>query len=126
MLFVMFVVGLLASLTVPRFSAAYQTRELLAQRGDIEDQLRELPRRVRLAARALVLPGDLAKTDFDAVGSPLRLPDGWDVAFAPPLEVSMMGVCSASVVQVANPAFPDIAARFQIAQATCELSLLSN
>jgi prepilin-type N-terminal cleavage/methylation domain-containing protein len=126
MLFVMFVIGLLASLTVPRFSAAYQSRQLLGQRGDIEDQLRELPRRVRLAAQALVLPGDAAKADFDAVGMPLRLAEGWDVTFTPPLEVSMMGVCSASVVQIANPAFPDMAGRYQIAQSTCELSLLAN
>jgi hypothetical protein len=126
MLFILFVVGLLASLTVPRFSAAYQTRELLAQRATVEDQLRELPRRVRLSARALALPTDLTQTDFDDQGMPLRVPEGWEVSFTPALEVSMMGVCSASVVQMANPSFPEMSARYQVAQSTCDLSLLAN
>ena len=83
MLFVLFVVGLLVSLTVPRFAAGYQQRELLAQRADIEDQLRELPRRVRLSAQPLQLPLDLKLPDLGDGSAPLHLPPGWEIAFDP-------------------------------------------
>lgn len=125
MLFVLFVVGLLVSLTVPRFAAGYQRRELLAQRADIEDQLRELPRRVRLSAHPLQLPSDLKLPDLGDGSVPLRLPPGWKIAFDPVLEISLLGACSASSVTLRPEAQPALSAQYRLAPISCELSTTS-
>ena len=125
MLFVMFVVGMLASLTIPRFAASYQARELLAQRSDIEDQLRELPRRVRLSAHPLALPIDLKLADLGDGAPPLRLPPGWEIAFDPVLEISLLGACSPSKIVISHGEAPALAARYQVERLTCELSALA-
>jgi hypothetical protein len=122
MLFVMFVVGLLVSLTVPRFAAGYQQRELLAQRADIEDQLRELPRRVRLSAHPLALPADLKLPDLGDGVALLRLPAGWSLAFEPAMEISLLGACSPSVVRISHQDAPAMTALYQIAELSCELT----
>ena len=121
----LFVVGLLASLTIPRFAASYQLRELTAQRSEIEDQLRELPRRVRLSARPLELPADLKLLDLGDGIAPLRVPSGWKLGFEPSLEISLLGACSPSTVQIAHKDMPLLTARYQIARFTCEISALS-
>lgn len=125
MLFVLFVVGLLASLTIPRFATSYQLRELTAQRSDIEDQLRELPRRVRLSAHPLELPADLKLPDLGDGVAPLRLPPGWELGFEPSLEISLLGACSSSRVQITHADTPMLTARYQIARFTCEISALA-
>ena len=122
MLFVLVVVGLLVGLTVPRFAAGLEQRELIAQRADIEDQLRELPRRVRLNAHPVQLPLDLKQPNIGDGFAPLRLPLGWQIAFAPPLEISMLGTCSASTVSVSQPDNPGMDTAYQIAPLSCELS----
>jgi len=125
MLFVLFVVGLLVSLTVPRFAAGYQQRELLAQRADIEDQLRELPRRVRLSAQPLQLPLDLKLPDLGDGSAPLHLPPGWEIAFDPALQISILGACSASSVSLRIGAHPALSAQYKLATISCELSTTS-
>lgn len=125
MLFVLFVVGLLASLTIPRFAASYQARELNAQRDDIEDQLRELPRRVRLQAHPLSLPADLKLVDLGDGVPPLRLPDGWELGFDPPLEISLMGACSLSKLVLSHRAAVELTARYQVSKITCDLTALA-
>lgn len=122
MLFVLFVVGLLVSLTVPRFSAGYQQRELLAQRADIEDQLRELPRRVRLSVHPLQLPLDLKLPDLGDGSAPLRLPSGWEITFDPALQISLLGACSSSSVSLRLDAHPALSAQYKLAPISCELS----
>lgn len=125
MLFVLFVVGLLVSLTVPRFAAGYQQRELLAQRSDIEDQLRELPRRVRLNAHPLQLPADLKLKDLGDGRAPLQLPAGWSVSFAPALEISLLGACSPAKITISHADSPALMARYQLSRLNCEISALS-
>ena len=122
MLFVLVVVGLLVGLTVPRFAAGLEQRELIAQRADIEDQLRELPRRVRLTAHPLLLPKDLNAKDLGDGLAPLRLPDGWQLGFKPELEISMLGTCSASKVTLIHAQNPGMNADYEIAPLNCELS----
>lgn len=125
MLFVLFVVGLLAGLTIPRFTASYQSREHKAQRGDIEDQLRELPRRVRLQAHPLSLPADLKLADLGDGAPPLRLPSGWALGFDPPLEISLMGACSASKLVLNHRDAVELTVRYQVARLTCDLTALA-
>lgn len=122
MLFVLVVVGLLVGLTVPRFAAGLEQRELMAQRAEIEDQLRELPRRVRLNSQPVQLPLDLKQSDIGDGFAILRLPLGWRIAFVPPLEISMLGICSASTVSVSQPDNPGMDTTYQIAPLSCELS----
>ncbi len=122
MLFVLVVVGLLVGLTVPRFAAGLEQRELIAQRADIEDQLRELPRRVRLNAHPVLLPLDLKKPNIGDGMAPLRLPPGWQIAFTPPLEISLLGTCSASKVLVSQQDNPGMDTAYQIAPLSCDLS----
>lgn len=124
MLFVLVVVGLLVGLTVPRFAAGLDQREWIAQRADIEDQLRELPRRVRLNAHPVQLPLDLDMSDMGDGLAPLRLPAGWQIAFTPALEISMLGTCSASKVLLSQEGNPGMNATYQIAPLSCDLSAL--
>ena len=121
----LFVVGLLTSLTIPRFTSNLERRELIAQRSDIEDQLRELPRRVRLSAHSVELPTDLKLSDLGDGRAPLRLPPGWEISFEPALEISLMGVCSASTVKLGYHDTPAVAMRYQIARLSCEISALA-
>lgn len=122
MLFVLVVVGLLVGLAVPRFAAGLEQRELIAQRAFIEDQLRELPRRVRLISRPVQLPEDLKLYDLGDGLAPLRLPLGWKITFKPDLEISMLGACSASNVLVTNTGNPGMNFSYLIASLSCELS----
>jgi general secretion pathway protein G len=122
MLFVLMVVGLMAGLTIPRFAGSYLLRELTAQRGDIEDQLRELPRRVRLNARPLELPADLKLLDLGDGKPPLRVPPGWDVRFTPPLEISLLGACAPTVVSISHTENEALSVSYQIARLSCEIS----
>jgi prepilin-type N-terminal cleavage/methylation domain-containing protein len=122
MLFVLVVVGLLVGLTVPRFAAGFAQRELIAQRADIEDQLRELPRRVRLNATPIVLPKDMGIKNFDDGLPSLHLPDGWEITFKPALEISMLGTCSASTLTLTQAQDPRMNAGYAIASLNCELS----
>lgn len=122
MLFVLVVVGLLVGLTVPRFAAGLEQRELIAQRASIEDQLRELPRRVRLIAHPVRFPEDLKLADLGDGLAPLRLPLGWKITFKPDLEISMLGTCSASSVLVTHPENPGMDSSYLITSLSCELS----
>ena len=72
--------------------------ELLSQRQGIEDQLRQLPRRVRLTARSLELPADIQLENLGDGVPALNIPADWSIEFSPPLVISRGGACSASVV----------------------------
>jgi prepilin-type N-terminal cleavage/methylation domain-containing protein len=122
MLFVLVVVGLLVGLTVPRFAAGLEQRELIAQRADMEDQLRELPRRVRLTAHPIQLPQDMKLPNLGDGLPPLRQAAGWAIDFKPPLEISMLGTCSASSVLLTHAQSPGMDASYRIAPLNCELS----
>jgi hypothetical protein len=122
MLFVLMVVGLMSSLAIPRFAGSYFLRELTTQRSDIEDQLRELPRRVRLNAHPLELPADAKLKDLGDGKPPLLLPSGWEVSFAPPLEISLLGACAPSVVTISNADNAALTVRYQIALLSCEIA----
>lgn len=124
MLFVLVVVGLLVGLTVPRFAAGLEQRELITQRADIEDQLRELPRRVRLTAHPVVLPKDMDVRDLGDGLAPLRLPEGWGLVFKPALEISMLGTCSASKLTLTHVRNHGVSAGYEIAPISCELSAI--
>lgn len=122
MLFVLVIVGLLVGLTAPRFGAGIDRYEALSRRQALEDQIRQLPRRARLAATALELPRDL-KAENLGDGSPaLTLPDGWSIDFTPPLIISQLGACSASAITLTTPDTSEQAHRYQITDLTCDLA----
>jgi len=126
MLFVLVVVGLLVGLTMPRFAAGLEQRELLAQRKMIEDQLRELPHRVRLNARPMQLPLDFNQADMGDGLPPLQLPKGWTITFMPPLEISILGTCSPSLASVSKSDSSNMDAAYRLEAITCELKPLPN
>ena len=59
MLVVLFIVGLMAGMVGPRFGAQIERLDRESRARQIEDQLQQLPRRVRLAGRSLILPKDI-------------------------------------------------------------------
>lgn len=121
MLFVMLVVSLLVGLTAPRFGAGIDRYEIHSQRQDIEDQLRQLPRRARLAARSVELPAD-QKLIILGDGEPvLRVPDGWTLSFNPPLVVSRLGACAGSEVTLLSSIQIEASTRYKIVDLSCEL-----
>lgn len=119
-MFVLFVTGLLVGLTAPRFGPQIERFERHSQGKELEDQLRLLPRRVRLSGRPLELPKDMAVVMAD--GEPaLRLPQGWEVRFSPPLRVAMNGACSAATAYFLTTGEATPFATIKISDLTCEL-----
>lgn len=121
MLFVMFVVSLLVGLTAPRFGAGIDRYETHSQKQNIEDQLRQLPRRARLAARSVELPKDL-KLNILGDGEPvLNISLGWTISFDPPLVISRLGSCSGTEVRLQSSNQIEASTRYKITDLSCEL-----
>lgn len=125
-LFVVFIVGLLTSLLAPRIGASLDSFEGVSQRRLIEDQLRQLPRRVRYAGRGLELPRDLKKKDIGDGAPALRLPDGWIIDVQPPLIISPVGACSATVINLTRVDNPGVSARYGVGEIDCEIERLAD
>lgn len=116
----MFVVGLIVGLVGPRMGARLEQVERRSQRLDIEDQLRQLPRRVRLAGRNIELPKDQGLADLGDGARILDLPSGWVLEIQPPLVIAANGACSGATLLLIAP--DELPLRYQIAEPTCELS----
>lgn len=125
LLFVLFIVGLLVGLIAPRFGYGVDRMEWRSQKQDLEDQIRQLPRRARLIGRAIELPKDLAMTDLGDGAPPLNVPQGWRLDFEPALLVAANGACSASSVTIAFPDANETPEKYSIADLSCELSSAS-
>ena len=123
-LFVIFIVGLMTALVAPRLGVNLDHFEALSQRKWLEDQITQLPRRVRYAGRALELPKDLGRTDLGDGAPVLELPAGWQLVVAPPLRISPSGACSASVLELRAEKDPGVNQRYQITELDCDLLVL--
>lgn len=122
MLFVMLIVGLLVGLTAPRFGAGIDKYETSSQREYIEDQLRQLPRRVRLSARGLELPKEQQLPDLGDGDPALVLPQGWTLSFTPPLIISRLGACNGTILTLTPPQQTNAPpAIYKVADLSCEL-----
>jgi type II secretory pathway pseudopilin PulG len=126
MLFVFFLVGLLVGLIAPRFGPRLDHMERVSQMQDLEDQLRQLPRRVRLAGRNIELPKDLGMTDLGDGAPVLNVPQGWTISFDPALMIAANGACSATSLAIVLGATDETTARYSIADLSCELSPLAH
>lgn len=125
LLFVMFIVGLLVGLIAPRFGPRLDRMERLSQMQDLEDQLRQLPRRARLAGRNIELPKDLGMADLGDGAPALNVPQGWTLRFDPALLIAASGACSAASLAIVFPVADEAPARYAIADLSCELSPLA-
>lgn len=122
MLFVMLIVGLLVGLTAPRFGAGIDRYEIRSQREHIEDQVRQLPRRVRLAAQSLQLPQTPFANDLGDGAPILEVPPGWVISFSPPLVISRLGACNETRVTVTPPeSSGESSATYRIVDLSCEV-----
>lgn len=121
MLFVMFIVGLTVALIAPRFGFRIDHIENLSRQHELEDQIRQLPRRVRLAGHRLELPKDLEAGKLGDGAPVLDIPNGWSVAFDPALLIAANGACSATTITIALPT-GEIAERLKLAEVSCEPS----
>ena len=124
MLLVMMIVGLLTSLTAPRIAANLDSYEAASQQREIEDQLRQLPRRVRYSGKVLELPRDLVVPDLGDGGPALRLPDGWALNFSPPLRISPRGACASSSLELVRGEDKSWVVYYGISEIGCELKKL--
>ncbi len=125
-LFVVFIVGLLTSLLAPRIGASLSSFEAVSQRRLIEDQLLQLPRRVRYIGRGLELPRDQGKKDIGDGAPALQLPEGWTADIQPPLVISPVGACSAAVIKLVCTDSPGASARYGIHEISCEIEKLAD
>jgi prepilin-type N-terminal cleavage/methylation domain-containing protein len=121
MLLVLFIIGLIVGLTAPRLGAGIDRYELTAQRQDLEDQLRQLPRRVRLAGRSLELPRDAKLANLGDGNPVLVIQPEWSVTFTPSLVISRMGACSKTEVHLQSSKDSTISMRYKLAELSCEL-----
>lgn len=124
MLLVMLIVGLLTSLTAPRIGANLNSYEESSQRREIEDQIRQLPRRVRYLGKGLELPKDLVVSDLGDGGPALKLPAGWSIDFPVALQISPRGACSSSSLRLLRDDDKSGAANYDISEIGCELKRL--
>jgi prepilin-type N-terminal cleavage/methylation domain-containing protein len=123
MLFVMFVIGLLTGLVAPRFSSRIDQIEQRSQLLDIEDQLRQLPRRARLATRAVELPKDIDSKKLGDGRPVMLLPQRWSVKADPPLLVAANGACSRARLAIEYPESSRPPSYYDVAELSCELSI---
>ena len=124
MLLVMLIVGLLTSLTAPRVAENLDSYEGASQQREIEDQLRQLPRRVRYVGKGLELPKDLIVSDLGDGSPALKLPAGWDIQFPVPLQISPRGACSSSSLKLVRDGDISGAAYYEVSEISCELKKL--
>jgi len=119
-MFVIFVSGLLISLVAPRFGGRIELYEQHQQFKELESSLNQLPRRARQYAHAFELPRDISLEGF-ADGLPiLKLPEGWNITFTPPLRISSLGACTHSKILVSVPP-PGTDRYYSVAELSCEL-----
>ncbi len=123
MLFVMLIVGLLTSLMAPRLGGNIEHFEALSQRKELEDQFRQLPRRVRYAGKRIELPKDLSLKDIGDGNPALKLPDGWTLGFSPALLISSNGACSSSVLELVSGTDASVTTRYDVAEISCEITI---
>ena len=123
MLFVMLIVGLLTSLMAPRLGGNLEHFEALSQRQELEDQFRQLPRRVRYAGKGVELPKDLSLKDIGDGNPALKLPDGWRLGFSPALLISSSGACSSSVLELVSDNDSSVTTRYDVAEISCEITI---
>lgn len=122
MLVVLFIVGLMAGMVGPRFGAQIERLDRESRARQIEDQLQQLPRRVRLAGRSLILPKDI-RADLGDGLPVVSLPEGWTVHFDPPWLVAANGACSATQIVLSPPDADEKARhRYKVAELNCEIA----
>ena len=117
----MAIISLIVGLTAPRFGSGIDRQETRAKLQYIEDQFRQLPRRIRLSTRSLQLPADLKVSDLGDGMPVLEIPPNWTLSFSPALQISPLGACNASKlsIQTDQPDTPPY--RYKIVDLSCEL-----
>ncbi|MBV6477092.1 MAG: hypothetical protein MOGDAGHF_02746 [Rhodocyclaceae bacterium] len=124
MLFVLFIIGLMAGLVGPRFGIQIERLERQSRAQEIEDQLHQLPRRARLAGQNLTLPKDLRAELGDGLPV-IFLPEGWTIQFEPPWLVAANGACSATQITLTPPGGDgeeEAPRRYKVAELNCEIA----
>jgi prepilin-type N-terminal cleavage/methylation domain-containing protein len=122
-MFVLFVSGLMVALVGPRFGSRLELYEQHQQLREVENSLRQLPRRARQQAQSIKLPQDLYSTTPTDNLPILKIPEGWNITFSPPLLISPLGACTPSKVLISVPP-PGTEKHYSIAELSCEM--LSN
>jgi len=120
-LFVLLITGLMIAMVGPRFGGRIDDYKRSYQFQSLEDDLRYLPRRVRLVAMAVELPADLEKGNLEDGHPIVELPAGWTMEATPPLRISPLGACSAARIRF----IPDDggeARTYDVGELTCELN----
>ncbi|MBX3586291.1 MAG: prepilin-type N-terminal cleavage/methylation domain-containing protein [Ramlibacter sp.] len=126
MLFVLFIVGLLVSLTVPRYAGNLRQRELATERQTVETRLIVLPRRARLAGVNLKFPDDLGKAELGDGAPVLDVPPGWVLRFTPEWQVTMNSTCSTSTIELTRKDDPALLYRYRVLEPNCDLTPVVN
>ncbi|MBX3654343.1 MAG: prepilin-type N-terminal cleavage/methylation domain-containing protein [Ramlibacter sp.] len=121
MLFVLFIVGLLVSLTVPRYAGNLRQRELATERQSVETRLVVLPRRARLTGVNVKLPEDLGKADLGDGAPVLDVPTGWELKFTPDWHITMHSTCSTTVIELLNKVDGAMRYRYRVQEPSCEI-----
>lgn len=122
MVLVLVVLGLLYGLVAPRIGGRIDEVRERQELRDIEGQLQQLARRVRLSGRSLELPRDLSKNDLGDGSPPLILPSGWAIQFDPPWRIAENGACSSALIKLELPRDSVGGRNYSVKEPTCELA----
>lgn len=95
MLVVLLIVGLLASIGLPRLQRLATSLEMANQRQSLIGQIDNLPYQAYSSAREITLGTDPS--------SVIDMPDDWQLKVARPVRYSAIGVCSGGRVTLIDP-----------------------
>jgi len=104
----------------PRFGARIDAYERAYQHREIEDSLRQLPRRARLLGRSLELPRDIKLTDLGDGKPALSIPAGWQIKISPSMRISPLGACAEAAIEIV-PENSQGLRKYKVMELTCEL-----
>ena len=102
-LVVLVIVGLLASIALPRLTTLFYSVEHSSQRNAIRDQIEGLGYLAYTNGKPIVLESSTGSAG-EAKDYPLRLPPGWGIDLAKPLRYTSRGICGGGKLIINDPA----------------------
>lgn len=117
-LVVLVIIGLLASISLPRLSSLFASVENSGQRRSIQDQIEGLGYQAYATGKPILLESSVAEKGVKT-SYPLILPTGWGINVVKPVRYSPQGVCSGGRLTIVDPSGG--AEAFSLAAPQCKL-----
>lgn len=101
-LVVLVIVGMLASIALPRLATLYSSVENSSRRNAIKDQIEGLGYLAYATGKPIVLESS-GESGMQAKVYPLQIPAGWSIELPKPLRYSSRGFCAGGKLIINDP-----------------------